>query len=204
MSQQEQLIGPQDDAGCGLGRRHFLGGSAAIGGLIASAQLGFSPCAAAAQTTPGASDLLYRLIDAIPDGAKAAGLFAPDGILELPYLYSLGLEPRYVGRAAIAAFYDSLKDLYVDFGFSRAQTRVLIDTPGQLYAEYVTRVTTRGTQRKVRYLFAARMVVEGGRITHLREFLDVLSIARALNPNGLKDLPAFSAEIDSVQPGYRS
>ena len=50
--------------------------------------------------------LLLELLAAIPDGEKVAPLFAEDGVEELPFLHSLGIEPRYEGRAALAGFYD--------------------------------------------------------------------------------------------------
>jgi hypothetical protein len=40
----------------------------------------------------------------IPDGEKVASLFAEDGVVELPFLHSIGIEPRNKGRAAIAGF----------------------------------------------------------------------------------------------------
>ena len=51
------------------------------------------------------------VLAAIPDGRKVAPLFAEDGIVELPFLHSLGIEPRYEGRAAIAGFYDVVKQV---------------------------------------------------------------------------------------------
>jgi hypothetical protein len=51
-----------------------------------------------------AKSLLLEVLAAIPDGKKVAPLFAEDGVVELPFLHSLGIEPRYEGRAAIAGF----------------------------------------------------------------------------------------------------
>jgi hypothetical protein len=47
----------------------------------------------------------------IPDGEKVAPLFAEDGVVELPFLHSIGIEPRNKGRAAIAGFYDVVRQL---------------------------------------------------------------------------------------------
>jgi hypothetical protein len=37
--------------------------------------------------------------------------------VELPFLHSFGIEPRYKGRAAIAGFYDVVKQIYPDLVF---------------------------------------------------------------------------------------
>jgi hypothetical protein len=58
-----------------------------------------------------AKSLLLVVLAAIPDGKKVAPLFAEDGVVELPFLHSLGIEPRDGGRAAIAGFYDVMKQL---------------------------------------------------------------------------------------------
>jgi hypothetical protein len=49
-----------------------------------------------------AKSLLLEVLAAIPAGEKVAPLFAEDGVVELPFLHSVGIEPRYKGRAAIA------------------------------------------------------------------------------------------------------
>ncbi|HMG40731.1 MAG TPA: hypothetical protein VK611_05350 [Acidimicrobiales bacterium] len=50
-----------------------------------------------------AKGTLLDYLASFRDPEKAASLFAEDGVLELPYLSSLGVEPRYVGREQIAA-----------------------------------------------------------------------------------------------------
>jgi hypothetical protein len=63
-------------------------------------------------------------------------LFAEDGVVELPFLHSVGIEPRYKGHAAIAGFYGVVKQLYPDLVFKPEDTHVLIGTPDQVFAEY--------------------------------------------------------------------
>jgi len=75
-----------------------------------------------------------EVLAAIPDGEKFAPLFAEGGVVELPFLHSVGIEPRYEGRAAIAGFYDVVKQLYSDFAFAPEDTHVLIETSDQLFA----------------------------------------------------------------------
>jgi hypothetical protein len=48
-----------------------------------------------------AKSLLLEVLTAIPDGEKVAPFFAADGVVELPFLHSVGIEPRYEGRAAL-------------------------------------------------------------------------------------------------------
>jgi hypothetical protein len=76
-----------------------------------------------------AKSLLLELSTAIPDGEKVAPLFAEDGVVELPFLHSVGIEPRYKDRAVITGFYDVVKQLYPDFAFKHEDTHVLIETP---------------------------------------------------------------------------
>jgi hypothetical protein len=56
-----------------------------------------------------AKSLLLEVLAAIPDGEKVAPLFAEDGVVELSFLHSVGIEPRKKGRPAIAGFYNVVK-----------------------------------------------------------------------------------------------
>ncbi len=50
-------------------------------------------------------DAKQLFVDYIKSGAKDAGdLFAADGYLELPYLASLGVPPKYTGPAEVSQF----------------------------------------------------------------------------------------------------
>ncbi|HLZ79986.1 MAG TPA: hypothetical protein VKQ09_11680 [Sphingomonas sp.] len=64
-----------------------------------------------------AKSLLLDAPAAILDDKKVAALFTEDGVVELPYLQSVGIAPRYQGCAAIEGFYDVVKQLYPDFAF---------------------------------------------------------------------------------------
>src|SRR5258707_10589859 len=68
-------------------------------------------------------------------------------------------------------------------------TKVLIETPDQVFAEYMTHTRAAGTGRIVHHLFAGRLVAEKGRIKLLRESLNVLAAVQALNPKGAAGLP---------------
>ncbi len=151
-----------------------------------------------------AKTLLLDLLSVIPSGDKVAPLFAEDGVLELPFLHSVGIPTRYQGRSKIKDFYNLVGKMYPDFGFKPKDTKVLMVTPDQVFAEYMTHTRAAGTGRLIHHLFAGRLVAEGGRIKPLRESLNVLAAAQALNPHRAADLPLPPAEIFSVPSGYLS
>jgi hypothetical protein len=79
-----------------------------------------------------AKRLLLDLLAVIPDGDKSAAFFAEDGVLELPFLPT-----RHQGHAPIKEFYNYVGGtLYPDFRVKPEDTKVLIDTPDQVFAEY--------------------------------------------------------------------
>ena len=130
-------------------------------------------------TMKDAKTLLLEFLAAVTRGRDAAALFAEDGALELPFLHSLGIPWRHRGRQAI-------------------------DTPEQVFAEYMAHTTAKATGRTLHHLFAARLVAENGMIKLVRESLNVVAAAQALLPGGVKGLPDPEKEIFSVPPDYRS
>jgi uncharacterized protein len=105
----------------------------------------------------------------------------------------------------IRDFYNSVGGtLYPDFRFKPKDIKVLIETSGQVFAEYTARTRAARTGRIIHHLFATRLVAEKGKITLLRESLNTVAAAQALNPNGIADLPPPESEIFSVPPGYLS
>jgi hypothetical protein len=111
------------------------------------------------------------------DPNKAAEMFAEDGAFELPYLATLGLPPEYKGRDSIARFFESILDIYPGFQFENV--KVLIDTPGQVFAEFEATAVSSKTGRTVHQLFFARLVAENGKIKLFREALNTLEAAKA-------------------------
>jgi hypothetical protein len=74
-----------------------------------------------------AKTLLMEVLAAIPDGMRLQ-LFLPMTVRwSSHYLYSLGIERRYQGHAAIRDFYDLVKQLNPDFAFKPEDTHVLIE-----------------------------------------------------------------------------
>ena len=151
-----------------------------------------------------ATTLLLELLAATPNGDRVAALFADDGVVELPFLHALGMPTRHQGRTQIRDFYNLVGGLYSDFAFRPENTKILIATPDQVFAEYMTHARAAGTGRSIHHLFAGRLVAEGGQIKLLRESLNVVAAAQALMPKGAAGLPSPATEIFSVPSGYLS
>ena len=151
-----------------------------------------------------AKALLSELLAAIPNGDGVAALFAEDGVVEIPFLHTLGMPARYQGRTQIRDFYNQVGTLYADFGFKPEDTKVLIATPDHVFAEYMTHAKAAGTGRPIHHLFAGRLVADNGQIKLLRESMNTLAAVQALNPKGAAGLPAPPAEVFSVPPDYVS
>ena len=147
-----------------------------------------------------AKTLLLDFLAAVTNGEDAGALFAEDGAVELPFLYSVGVPWRHEGRQAIRELQDSLARLYLDFAFMPEDTHVPIDTPEQVFAEYMAHPTAAATGRTVHHLFTGRLVAENGQIKLLRESLNPVAVAQALLPGGVKDLPDPEKVIFSVSP----
>ncbi|WP_186151156.1 nuclear transport factor 2 family protein [Burkholderia gladioli] len=128
-----------------------------------------------------ASTLLRHYIEKVRDPKAAAALFAEDGVLELPYLTSLGAPSTGAkGPAAIEKFIASLLTKVPDFAFK--DVRILIDTPGQVFGEYSVEALVPSTGKVYRQMYAGRLVAEGGKIKLLRESLDTVAAQQAFAP----------------------
>jgi uncharacterized protein len=141
--------------------------------------------------------VLLEYLAAFPDAEKASSFFADDGVFEMPYLVSVGIEPRAEGRENIRRFISGVRELYPDFTFDADDVTVLIDTPTQAFAEYISHPTAAATGRRVHHLLMGRVVVESGEIKLLREALNTVATAQALLPGGAADLLAPDTEIRS-------
>lgn len=129
-----------------------------------------------------ASALLRRYIETIRDPKAAAALFAEDGVLELPYLTSLGAPSTGArGPAAIETFIASLLAKVPDFAFQ--DVRILIETPEQAFGEYSVEALVPSTGQVYRQMYAGRLVAENGRIKLLRESLDTVAAQKAFAPS---------------------
>jgi uncharacterized protein len=120
---------------------------------------------------------------------QSASQFADAGTLELPYLSSIGYPPVVKGPKEIAKFLGFLHDtLYPGFAFEAIE--INIDTPSQVLAEYQINHRSGISGKDVRQQFFGHLEAEGGKIRRLREAVDIIVVAEAIFPNGLKDVIA--------------
>src|SRR5688572_4718449 len=136
----------------------------------------------------GSKALLLEYLASISDPERAASLFAENGVFELPFLRSIGVEPRYSGRIAIGALLNQLIKLFPDISFAPEDIRVLIETPEKTFAEYVTHAHAAATGRTLHQQFSGYLVAKGGKIELLRETFNPLAQAQAQLPNGVADI----------------
>ncbi|WP_109477852.1 nuclear transport factor 2 family protein [Paraburkholderia sp. C35] len=129
-----------------------------------------------------AASLLNKYIQSIRDPKAAAALFADDGILELPYLSSLGPTTGAQGPEAIEKFIAGLLNKVPDFRFKDAQ--ILIDTPDQVFGEYSVEALVPSTGKVYKQMYAGRLVAENGKIKLLRESLDTVAAQKAFSAAG--------------------
>ena len=145
----------------------------------------------------GSKALLLEYLASVRDPERAASLFAEDGVFELPFLRSLGVQPRYAGRREITALVRRLLELYPNFAFARDDIHILIDTPEKTFAEYVAHARAAATGRTVHHLFTGYLVAEAGEIKLLRETFNPLAMAQAQLPNGAADIGPPGDEVHS-------
>jgi uncharacterized protein len=132
-----------------------------------------------------AKELLQAYIDG--SALEAAALFADKGTLELPYLASLGVEPRYEGPKSIGGFLTFLHEkMYPNFKF--IDVKIYIDTPDQAFGEYTIHQKSGISGKDVHQRFFGHCVAEHGKIVLLREALNLIAAADGMFPNGLADV----------------
>ena len=141
--------------------------------------------------------LLLEYLASVRDPERAASLFADDGVFELPFLRSLGVEPRYKGRREITTLVHKLLEIYPNFAFAPDDIRILIATPEKTLAEYVAHGRAAATGRTAHHLFTGYVVAEGGEIKLLRESFNPLTMAQAQLPNGVADIGPPGDEVHS-------
>lgn len=136
-----------------------------------------------------AKQLLQSYLDAISAGdmEKAIALFADDGAIEFPYFGSVNLPTRFQGAVAFRQFLAPVMEGAENFKFKNVKI-----FPGEdenhVSGEYEVDAVIKRTGRRYHQLYGGRLVAENGRIRLLREFCDTVEVARAMFPNGLKDL----------------
>lgn len=120
---------------------------------------------------------------------RCVGLFAEDGVFEFPYMPTIGIPGRFEGHEAIRGVLELIRSHFPSFTLSNIRIHELQDGSG-LFVEYHSDGFLKGTDRVYAQDYVSRLVVENGRIKLLREYLNIISSARMLLPNGLADVPA--------------
>lgn len=115
-------------------------------------------------------ELLQAYLDNVKDLDVVASLFAEDGILELPYLASLGVEPSHQGPENITAFLKAVINTVEDFRFH--DLKIFMETEDQIFAEYRIDTTVLKSGKGFNQHYMGRLVAENGKIKLLREALD--------------------------------
>jgi len=121
-----------------------------------------------------ATELLTAYLSKIQDPAAAAGLFAADGVIELPWVNA-----RAEGPAAIEKFIAGLLAKVPDFRFQNI--RIWIQTADQAFGEYDVEALVLSTGKIYRQTYAGRLVAENGKIKLLREALNTTAASWAFS-----------------------
>jgi ketosteroid isomerase-like protein len=128
------------------------------------------------------AELLKSYLDNVRDPDVIASLFAEDGILELPYLATLGIPPSHQGPAQITAFLKSVISTVKDFRFHDLQ--IFMETPDQVFAEYKITTTVIASGNDFHQHYMGRLVAENGKIKLLRESLDTAQTIKSFDIKG--------------------
>jgi ketosteroid isomerase-like protein len=120
---------------------------------------------------------------------RCVALFAEDGVFEFPYMPTIGVEARFQGHEAIRGVLELIRSHFPSFTLSNIEIHDLKDGSG-LLVEYHSESFVDGSDKVYAQDYVSHLVVENGKIRLLREYLNIISSARALLPKGLADVPA--------------
>jgi ketosteroid isomerase-like protein len=136
-----------------------------------------------------ARQLLQTYLEAVSAGdmEKAIAQFADDGAIEFPYFGSVNLPTRYQGPEALRKFFAPVMEGAEHFKFKNIKIFPGADD-NHVSGEYEVDALIKKTGRRYRQLYGGRLIAESGKIKLLREFCDTVEVARAMFPNGVKDL----------------
>src|SRR5262245_19840202 len=99
------------------------------------------------------------------------------------------MEGRFEVKGDIRGVLELVRSHFSAFTLSDIEIHELKDESG-LFVEYHSEGAVDGTDKVYVQDYVSRLVVENGKIKLLREYLNVISSARILLPNGLADVPA--------------
>jgi ketosteroid isomerase-like protein len=123
---------------------------------------------------------------------RCVDLFADDGVFEFPYFATLGMNTRFEGKVAIRELLQLIRSRFSSFALSDISIHELSGGRG-LFAEYHSDALVDGKKPVYAQDYVSLLIEEGGKIKLLREYLNLISTARALLPNGLSDVPPLTS-----------
>lgn len=139
-----------------------------------------------------ANELIHEFFDCLKhldtSVDRCVDLFAEDGVFEFPYFSTLGMPTRFEGKEAVRQVLNLIRSRFSSFTVSNVSIHELNGGNG-LFTEYHTDGFIDGTERVYAQDYVTHLLEEGGKIKLLREYLNVISTARMLLPNGLADVP---------------
>src|ERR1700722_5477726 len=109
---------------------------------------------------------------------------------------TIGIPARFEGHEAIRGVLELIRSHFSSFTLSNIAIHDLKDGSG-LFVEYHSDSFLNGTEKVYAQDYVSRLVVENGKIKLLREYLNIVSSARMLLPNGLADVPPAQSERDT-------
>jgi len=133
-----------------------------------------------------ARQLLQALLETLAQRPETTlSLFADDGVYEAPYLESLGLPWRYRGRAEVGRLLHVHHEMFPRLQFH--DIVIVADAPDRVIAEYQFTARSTRTARMIHQLIVGRLESAEGRITLLREAVNLVELALGLYAHGLAD-----------------
>jgi len=120
---------------------------------------------------------------------RCVDLFADDGVFEFPYFATIGMPTRFEGKEAVRQVVNQIRSHFSSFTLSNISVHEFKDGRG-LVTEYHSDGFIGNTDRIYAQDYVSLLHEEGGKIKLLREYLNIISTARTLLPNGLADVPA--------------
>jgi ketosteroid isomerase-like protein len=119
---------------------------------------------------------------------RCVALFADDGVFEFPYFTTLGMPSRFAGKVAVREVLEIIRAHFMSFTLSNIEIHAVKDADS-VFVRYHSDTLLKGTERAYAQDYVSQLVAENGKIKLLREYMNVISTARILLPNGLADLP---------------
>lgn len=119
---------------------------------------------------------------------RCLDLFADDGVFEFPYFTVLGMPSKFEGKTAVRQVLELIRSHFTAFDLSKIEITEAKDGDA-LFVQYHSDSVLKGTERVYAQDYVSQLIAENGKIKLLREYLNVISTARILLPNGLADVP---------------